>query len=108
MFGPSANISDIEHLSPPPEVLYIIYWKNRIKNMVNWELEISTDTRKDSNYQELVQEGELQNQETTIDIEHEIECPRCRDIMILLSDFDSLYYSCEECGFMLYAIKKNQ
>jgi hypothetical protein len=51
-------------------------------------------------------EGQLQKQEIHSDIEHEIECPRCYDIMVLLSDFDSLYYSCEECGFILYAVKK--
>jgi hypothetical protein len=51
-------------------------------------------------------EGQLQKQEIRSDIEHEIECPRCYDIMVLLSDFDSLYYSCEECGFILYAVKK--
>jgi hypothetical protein len=52
-------------------------------------------------------EGQLQKQEIRSDIEHEIECPRCYDIMVLLSDFDSLYYSCEECGFILYAVKKD-
>jgi len=37
-----------------------------------------------------------------IELEHEIECPRCHDIMTLYSGFDSLYYSCGECGFTLY------
>jgi len=40
-------------------------------------------------------------------IEHEIECPRCRDTMVLCSEFDKLYYSCEECDFCLYTIKKD-
>jgi hypothetical protein len=40
-------------------------------------------------------------------MEHEIECPRCHDSMLLCSDFDSLYYVCEECDFCLYTIKKN-
>jgi hypothetical protein len=40
-------------------------------------------------------------------LEHDIECPRCHDSMILCSDFDSLYYVCEECDFCLYTIKKN-
>jgi late competence protein required for DNA uptake (superfamily II DNA/RNA helicase) len=39
-------------------------------------------------------------------LEHEIECPRCHDSMILYSDFDNLYYSCDECAFCLYTIKK--
>ena len=38
-------------------------------------------------------------------IEHEIECPRCYNVMTLCSDFDSLYYLCEECDFCLYTIK---
>jgi hypothetical protein len=39
--------------------------------------------------------------ETTIpDIETEIECPRCYDIMVLSSDFERLYYFCEAyCRF---------
>ena len=34
--------------------------------------------------------------------DHEIECPRCHDVMILSSEFDRLGYSCEECSFLLY------
>ena len=47
-------------------------------------------------------EGERKITET---IEHEIECPRCYNIMTLCSDFDSLYYLCDECDFSLYTIK---
>jgi hypothetical protein len=36
----------------------------------------------------------------------EIECPRCSETMILCSDFDILYYFCEECNFSLYTQKK--
>jgi hypothetical protein len=37
------------------------------------------------------------------EIEHEIECPRCHDIMTLSSSkFDKLSYLCEECNFSLY------
>jgi predicted nucleic acid-binding Zn ribbon protein len=35
-------------------------------------------------------------------LENEIECPRCHDIMTLCSDFDFLYYKCEECHLPLY------
>ena len=38
-------------------------------------------------------------------IEHEIGCPRCYNVMTLCSDFDSLYYLCEECDFSLYTLK---
>ena len=35
-------------------------------------------------------------------LENEIECPRCHDVMTLCSDFDFLYYKCEECHLPLY------
>jgi hypothetical protein len=47
-----------------------------------------------------------ENQEELSFLEHEIECPRCHDSMTLCSDFDNLYYICEECDFCLYTIKK--
>jgi hypothetical protein len=40
-------------------------------------------------------------------LEEEIECPRCHDSMMLCSDFDNLYYVCQECDFCLYTIKKS-
>lgn len=38
----------------------------------------------------------------TENLENEIECPRCHEIMTLCSDFDFLYYKCEECNLPLY------
>jgi hypothetical protein len=38
---------------------------------------------------------------TANDIEQEIECPRCYDVMILSSNFDSIGYVCQECDFWL-------
>ena len=35
---------------------------------------------------------------TSTELDHEIECPRCYDIMTLSSDFDKLYYFCQECN----------
>ena len=35
------------------------------------------------------------------DLEQEIECPRCYDIMALSSNFDSLCYFCQECNLSL-------
>ncbi|MEO9294681.1 MAG: hypothetical protein ABI347_03680 [Nitrososphaera sp.] len=52
------------------------------------------------------EEKERQQQKQVAVLEHEIECPRCRDSMTLCSDFDNLYYFCEECDFCLYTIKK--
>ena len=71
----------------------------RNKRMNNAELELQYAVRAETETQ---QEGERKIAET---IEHEIECPRCYNIMTLCSDFDSLYYLCEECDFSLYTIK---
>jgi hypothetical protein len=35
---------------------------------------------------------------------NETECPRCFGMMTLYADFDDLFYSCEECDFILHAI----
>lgn len=48
------------------------------------------------------EEGERTVSDT---IEHEIGCPRCYNVMTLCSDFDRLYYLCEECDFSLYTLK---
>lgn len=45
---------------------------------------------------------EEKNNNDNVGIEHEIECPRCHDIMTLQSEFDRLGYVCEECDFLLY------
>jgi predicted RNA-binding Zn-ribbon protein involved in translation (DUF1610 family) len=65
-------------------------------------------TENDVSFQ-IEEQGQCQTkeeEEILRDLEYEIECPRCYDIMTLRSDFDNLYYSCEECGFILYTIKK--
>jgi cytochrome c-type biogenesis protein CcmH/NrfF len=51
-------------------------------------------------------DGDLQKEEenedqVTKNIDQEIECPRCSDIMILSSDFDKLGYICQECDLLL-------
>jgi hypothetical protein len=47
----------------------------------------------------------LQDEEKSDDrlknIEQEIECPRCYDVMTLSSDFDRLGYICQECDLLL-------
>jgi hypothetical protein len=35
------------------------------------------------------------------DMQQEIECPRCSDIMTLSSEFDKLLYFCQECELSL-------
>jgi hypothetical protein len=43
---------------------------------------------------------EVEEEDKTIkDIEQEIECPRCYDVMTLSSNFDRLGYVCQECDF---------
>ena len=44
---------------------------------------------------------EVELVETLQELEHEIECPRCNDMMTLSADFDSLCYFCEACNFSL-------
>jgi predicted metal-binding protein len=36
-----------------------------------------------------------------LDLEQEIGCPRCYDIMSLLSNFNGLCYFCQECNLSL-------
>jgi hypothetical protein len=42
-----------------------------------------------------------EEEEVNKNIEQEIECPRCYDLMALSSDFDKLLYFCQECGLSL-------
>jgi hypothetical protein len=46
-------------------------------------------------------QDEKKNDQMLKNIEQEIECPRCNDIMTLSSDFDKLGYSCQECDLLL-------
>ncbi len=46
-----------------------------------------------------------QKQEPVLsELDHEIECPRCHEIMELYSKFDELLYSCESCSFLLKCV----
>jgi hypothetical protein len=38
------------------------------------------------------------------ELDCEIECPRCNDLMELHSSFDKLVYSCDSCSFLLRCI----
>jgi hypothetical protein len=46
-------------------------------------------------------QDEEKSDERLKNIEQEIECPRCSDIMTLSSDFDKLGYTCQECDLLL-------
>jgi hypothetical protein len=39
--------------------------------------------------------------QTLENLQQEIDCPRCSDIMTLSSDFDGLLYICQECQLSL-------
>jgi predicted SprT family Zn-dependent metalloprotease len=41
------------------------------------------------------------NDDRVKEMEHEIECPRCADMMTLSSEFDRLGYVCQECDLLL-------
>ena len=41
------------------------------------------------------------NDDGTKDMEQEIECPRCADMMTLSPEFDRLGYVCQECDLLL-------
>ena len=47
---------------------------------------------------ELLLQQQTEKELTIPDIEQEIECPRCNDVMALCSDFDRLCYVCQECN----------
>ena len=50
----------------------------------------------------LQKEEENENEDQiTKNIDQEIECPRCSDLMTLSSDFDKLGYICQECDLIL-------
>ena len=38
------------------------------------------------------------------ELDNEIECPLCHEIMELHSNFDKLMYSCECCSFLLKCV----
>jgi hypothetical protein len=42
-----------------------------------------------------------EDEEVMENMQQEIECPRCSDIMTLCSDFDKLGYFCQECQLSL-------
>jgi hypothetical protein len=38
------------------------------------------------------------------ELDIEMVCPRCHEIMVLQSSFDKLTYSCEGCSFLLKCV----
>jgi hypothetical protein len=56
------------------------------------------ETIEESNQSEQTQESVL------TELDSEMECPRCHEIMELQSSFDKLLYSCEACSFLLKCV----
>ena len=49
-----------------------------------------------------VESQEIEEDEEVMEnMQHEIECPRCTDIMTFSSEFDKLLYFCQECQLSL-------
>jgi C4-type Zn-finger protein len=44
---------------------------------------------------------DVEEDKATKDLEQEIECPSCSEVMTLSSDFDRLLYFCQECHLSL-------
>ena len=47
------------------------------------------------------QESEEEEDALMKNMQQEIECPRCSEVMTLFSDFDKLLYFCQECELAL-------
>lgn len=47
---------------------------------------------------------EQKEEQVITELDNEIECPRCNEIMELCSSFDKLVYSCESCIFLLRCV----
>ena len=45
-------------------------------------------------------EQEQEQEPVLYELDNEIECPRCHEIMELYSKFDKLLYSCGSCSFL--------
>lgn len=56
---------------------------------------------------ETIEESSLQEQKeepALTELDNEIECPRCNDVMELNSSFDALVYFCDGCSFVLKCV----
>jgi hypothetical protein len=56
---------------------------------------------------EPIEESSLQEQKeesVLSELDMEMECPRCNDVMELNSSFDALVYFCDGCSFVLKCV----
>jgi hypothetical protein len=79
----------------PPSPCSISWYKYDNKTSVYMSIEQRTPEV------DLHLQDEEKREERLKNIEQEIGCPRCNDIMTLTSDFDKLGYFCQECDLLL-------
>ncbi|HEY7079964.1 MAG TPA: hypothetical protein VH500_09700 [Nitrososphaeraceae archaeon] len=68
---------------------------------------VSPKTKSKDTVQEALEDPSINEQEqerVLSELDNEIECPRCHEIMELYSKFDELLYSCQSCSFLLKCI----
>jgi hypothetical protein len=81
-------------LAPPSlQVLAIISTETSLLDFMSTEL--LSPKLNDLNLQDIEEDALLPN------MQQEIECPRCSDIMTLSSEFDKLLYFCQDCELSL-------
>ena len=78
---------------PPYIVLAIISMETSFLDLMSTEL--LSPKLDEIELQDVEEDAILTN------MQQEMECPRCTDIMTLSSDFDKLLYSCQECELSL-------
>jgi hypothetical protein len=79
----------------PPSPCSISWYKYDHRTSENMSTELQSPAA------DLHLQGEEKSDQMLKNIEQEIECPRCNDIMTLTSDFDKLGYFCQECDLLL-------
>ena len=66
---------------------------------------VSPKTKPKDAILEALGDSSKQEQEPVLyELDNEIECPRCHEIMELYSKFDELLYSCGNCSFLLKCV----
>ena len=48
--------------------------------------------------------NEQEQEPVLFELDNDIECPRCHEIMELYSKFDELLYSCQSCSLLLKCV----
>lgn len=99
--GLHGSLMAIRYLPPPPEVCHCL---SSIKSITSLMEEPQLQVKRELEIESTHKTQHARKQEL---LENEIECPRCHDDMTLCSEFDNLFYFCEQCDFCLFTLKKN-